>query len=340
MPTSSAVSGHTGRRHPTPSGRATILVLAAGAVAAAGVVGLVGAAGGTAESSFVPITPCRLVDTRAAEAVGTRATPIGPNESVTFQVRGTNGNCTIPTAAVGIVSNATAVNPTDFSYLTVWPADATRPLASNLNWTPTSPPTPNQVTVGLSADGAIGAYNKNGTIDVVIDIVGYYVPAAIAGPSPTTSASTSTTPSTTSTTPSTTSPPPQQPPGAYVHTNPNNVALGTKGGPSGAVTINPMFLPAGTYLVTFTATIANFSGTGDIFRCGVFASGQYVRTHAVSLTSGGVAPMTVQAVVTLTYGGTTSVGSSCLHDTDLPAGSKLDPGATLTAVPVTPLANP
>ena len=329
MPRSTAVSAHSGRRRATPTTRATILVVAAGAIAASGVVGLVGAAGGTAESSFVPITPCRLVDTRASEVVGTRSTPIGPNESVTFQVRGANGNCTIPATAVGIVTNATAVNPTDFSYLTVWPADATRPLASNLNWTPSSPPTPNQVTVGLSADGAIGAYNKNGTIDVVIDIVGYYVPAATAG-TPTTSMPPSTT--------TTTSPPPQQPPGVYVHTNPNNVALGTAKGLSGSVTINSMFLPAGTYLATFTATIANFSTVADYFRCGVFVAGQFVAFNAAFLPpEAPVAPMTVQTVITVDFDGTTSVGSACLHDNDLPAGSKLDPGATLTVVPVTKL---
>ena len=54
------------------------------------------AAGGTV-SSFVPITPCRLLDTRPpGDNVGTRATPISTNETFTTTVWGTNGNCTIP----------------------------------------------------------------------------------------------------------------------------------------------------------------------------------------------------------------------------------------------------
>ena len=158
----------------------------AGLVAAAGVIGvtqLVGAAGGGvgAPSVLVPITPCRLLDTRTgAENVGTRSKPLGAAESATFQVTGTNGKCTIPSNATGIAANVTAVNPTAASYVTIFPADAPRPTASNLNVIANSPPTPNQVTVGLSATGAIGAYNNGGTLDLIVDIVGYYQAEATA----------------------------------------------------------------------------------------------------------------------------------------------------------------
>ena len=54
-------------------------------------------------------------------------------------------------------------------------------LTSNLNWTASSPPTPNGVTVALSAAGAIKVFNKNGSIDVILDIVGYFVPGG-SGP--------------------------------------------------------------------------------------------------------------------------------------------------------------
>jgi hypothetical protein len=70
-------------------------------------------------------------------------------------VSGTNGNCTIPTSATGIATNATAVHPTADSYITIYTADAVpRPTASNLNVVAGSPPTPNQVSVGLSSAGA------------------------------------------------------------------------------------------------------------------------------------------------------------------------------------------
>ena len=126
----------------------------------------------------MPITPCRLVDTRADQTVGTRNTALGAGEVADFAVWGTNGNCTIPATATGIASNITSVNGTSASYLTIYPGDAARPLSSNLNWTAASAPTPNQVTVGLSATGGIKAFNNAGTVDVVIDIVGYYVASA------------------------------------------------------------------------------------------------------------------------------------------------------------------
>ena len=150
--------------------------LGAAVVTSVGLVQSVGATGTGVASVLVPITPCRLIDTRTgADHVGTRATPIGAGEAATFAVWGTNGNCTIPTTATGIASNATAVNPTSASYVTVYPADANpRPTASNLNVVAGAPPTPNQVTVGLSVTGAIGIYNNGGTVDLVVDIVGYY----------------------------------------------------------------------------------------------------------------------------------------------------------------------
>lgn len=137
---------------------------------------------GSSASVLVPITPCRLVDTRPGpEQRGPRATPAGAGEILTFAVWGANGDCDIPSTATAIASNVTVVNPTAASYLTVYPADAARPLSSNLNWTSTSQPTPNQVTVGLSATGAVSLYNLTGSIDVIIDLVGYYEPAPTGG---------------------------------------------------------------------------------------------------------------------------------------------------------------
>ena len=126
---------------------------------------------------FVAITPCRLFDTRPAPLnVGSRTAPLTAADTFTVPVRGTNGNCTIPAGAVGVVMNVTIDNPTADSFLTVYPGDvASRPLSSNLNWTAASSPTPNQVTVLLGATlGNIKFYNNAGSVNVLADIVGYY----------------------------------------------------------------------------------------------------------------------------------------------------------------------
>jgi len=139
-------------------------------------IGIVNATSSSGERAvFVAITPCRLFDTRATEPVGPRTTPLAAGETFQQAVRGTNGNCVLPSDAVAVALNATAVNGTSASYLTVWPSDATRPLASSLNWVAGAPPTPNKVDVKLGADGAIKLFNNAGTVDVLADVVGYYV---------------------------------------------------------------------------------------------------------------------------------------------------------------------
>ncbi len=134
-----------------------------------------------AEATFVPITPCRLADTRSGiDNVGTRDTPVGPAESFVQQVTGTNGNCTIPTDATGVALNVTSVGATAGSFLALYPADAVRPTVSNLNYRPGQAPTPNKVDVKLSPTGAIRIFNNAGSVDVIADIAGYYTAKGLA----------------------------------------------------------------------------------------------------------------------------------------------------------------
>ena len=154
---------------------------AAVAVAFGGAGGyLIANADTSTASALVPIAPCRLADTRPV-GVGVRQTPVGAGETVTFTVWGTNGDCSIPTTATGISANVTVVDPTAASFLTVFPADVGRPNASNLNYTAGQAPVPNSVTVKLSSDGKLNVFNNQGRVDVIIDIVGFYVPST-SGP--------------------------------------------------------------------------------------------------------------------------------------------------------------
>ena len=139
-------------------------------------------------SALVPITPCRLFDTRPGDInVGSRPTPLTAGETFTVPTWGTNGNCTIPSGATGLSLNVVAIGPTASSFLTVFPADVTRPTASSLNWVAGQAPTPNGVTARLAADGHLSFYNLAGTVDLAVDVVGYYEPvgpAVTPGPDP------------------------------------------------------------------------------------------------------------------------------------------------------------
>lgn len=135
---------------------------------------------GADETTFVPITPCRLFDTRPApNTVGQRSSPIGAGDTHTQEVHGENGDCEIPTSATAIALNVTAINATATSFLTIYPTDADLPLAANLNYTAGAPPTPNKVDVKLSADGRINIYNEAGTVNVAADVAGYYTNSGI-----------------------------------------------------------------------------------------------------------------------------------------------------------------
>lgn len=136
------------------------------------------AAPGDSDTTFVPITACRLIDTRPApNRVGSVGT-FTADDTNTIQARGPNGNCTISTDAVGLSLNVTAVDASQATFLTVWPG-GTKPTASSLNPTPGEPPAPNAVTTQLSTSGAFNVFNRFGTVDVIIDVNGYYTKTSL-----------------------------------------------------------------------------------------------------------------------------------------------------------------
>jgi hypothetical protein len=79
----------------------------------------------------------------------------------------------VPASGVqAVVLNVTVTNPTDNGYLTIYPAGAQRPLASNLNFSP-GLTVPNLVAVAVGDGGNVTIYNSHGTSDVVADVQGY-----------------------------------------------------------------------------------------------------------------------------------------------------------------------
>ncbi|MFP5489663.1 MAG: hypothetical protein ACLGHQ_15330 [Acidimicrobiia bacterium] len=137
-------------------------------------------ASGDADATFVPLTPCRLFDTRPGDGqVGPRSAPLGPDERLDVQVTGTNGECSIPTDAVAVSINATAVRATEWSFATFFPSDVDVPNSSSLNYAPGTAPTPNSIDVRLSADGRFSVVNAFGSVHLVGDVTGYYTASTL-----------------------------------------------------------------------------------------------------------------------------------------------------------------
>ena len=64
-------------------------------------------------------------------------------------------------------------NPSAAGYLTAWPDGASRPLASDVNFV-VGQTVPNLVVVKLGANGSIDMFNGVGSVDAIVDVVGWY----------------------------------------------------------------------------------------------------------------------------------------------------------------------
>ncbi|MGW4162181.1 hypothetical protein [Streptomyces sp. NPDC004788] len=122
----------------------------------------------TLPGTFSPVTPTRLLDTRSG--LGAPKAKIGPNGTVLLKVAGTAG---VPTEGLtSVVLNVTATNATADSFVSVYPSGTLRTSSSSLNFK-AGKTAANLVTVPV-IDGYVQLYNKNGSVDLLADIAGYY----------------------------------------------------------------------------------------------------------------------------------------------------------------------
>ncbi len=116
-------------------------------------------------SAFVPLAPCRLLDTRQGGRPGT---------SVTVTAAGA---CGVPVTASAVVVTLTVPSAGAAGYVTAHPAGSARPLASNLNVV-AGATVANTALVRLS--GGAFTLDSNVAVHEVVDVVGYFAPAVTA----------------------------------------------------------------------------------------------------------------------------------------------------------------
>lgn len=125
-------------------------------------------AAGEAGSSFTPLVPSRVTDTR----VVTNGTPISPDSSQSFGFQ----NDGIPLAATALASNVTVVAGAASGYLTIYPTtDLVPPVVGDVVFTANS----------IAQDFALAPLNGAATeifsssadpVNIVIDAFGYFAP--------------------------------------------------------------------------------------------------------------------------------------------------------------------
>ncbi len=125
-------------------------------------------------SRFIPVSPCRLVDTRGA--AGPLGGPFVPgNGSRDFPIASST-SCSIPNTAQAYSLNLTVVPHGTLGYVTLWPTGQTQPVVSTLN-SPDGRVKANASIVPAGTGGAVSVYATDNA-DVILDINGYFVPAS------------------------------------------------------------------------------------------------------------------------------------------------------------------
>ena len=124
------------------------------------------------DSTVIPISPARFVDTRAADTtIDGLDSGGGPLTAGTTRTITIAGRADIPTNITGVILNITALDSTAPGYLTVYPCDQPQPTASNVNY-PYDWVTANAVVAKLSTTGEICVYTS-ADVHTIIDINGY-----------------------------------------------------------------------------------------------------------------------------------------------------------------------
>ncbi|MET3804629.1 hypothetical protein ABIB25_001624 [Nakamurella sp. UYEF19] len=131
-----------------------------------------------AETVYVAITPCRIIDTRLGGGKFTNGTTRTYYVGGTFGFApqgGTSGGCGIPIGATAIAASIGSTNSERNGYLVAWPQNLSKPLASNLNYTKgQSIASGGNISIQKNSALALRIYNFGGPTDVFMDVTGYY----------------------------------------------------------------------------------------------------------------------------------------------------------------------
>jgi len=133
-------------------------------------------------ASFYTVTPCRVLDTRnAAGPFGGPAIAAGGTRLLTLA-----GQCGIATSAVAVSINLTVVAPGADGNLHAYPVGIALPATSAINFK-AGVTRANNGVVSLGDGGGIAVFAAlaSGTVDVIVDVNGYFdalPPGAVAPP--------------------------------------------------------------------------------------------------------------------------------------------------------------
>lgn len=135
-----------------------------------------------AYGEFTAVQPDRVFDTRSGNGEPGEGDPLTAGAVRRIEIHGDGG---VPeTGLESVVLNVTAVRQRGVgpgaNYLTVWPAGFDQPTVANVNLRD-GETVGNMVTVSTAAGGFVDVYSNAGTVDLTVDVVGYFASAIAPG---------------------------------------------------------------------------------------------------------------------------------------------------------------
>lgn len=123
------------------------------------------------DGRYHPVTPTRVLDTRAESYVGYSGPKPSAGSTVKVPIHGT---ANVPTTARAVAVTLTATESVGEAFVTAYPSGQGRPLASNLNLPPTSGFTiANMAILPIGADGAIELFTSS-PLHLIVDVQGWF----------------------------------------------------------------------------------------------------------------------------------------------------------------------
>jgi len=121
----------------------------------------------TARTGYHTVAPCRIADTRAAEAPALAA-----GSTRIFAV---TGRCGVPSSANAVSVNLTVTQPTGPGNLRLFASDAPAPVVSAINWS-ANQTRGNNAVVRLGPSGNVSVLDSqtSGSVHFILDVNGYF----------------------------------------------------------------------------------------------------------------------------------------------------------------------
>jgi hypothetical protein len=130
------------------------------------------------ETHYVPVRPCRIVDTRIAGG------KLGDGAQRAFYVTGStgfsgqgghSGGCGVPAGATGVTVNLLSLGATHTGFMRAWPNGSSQPTAVVLAYLKTATESGAASLAIQSSEPSLRVGNFQAKTNLTIDVTGYYV---------------------------------------------------------------------------------------------------------------------------------------------------------------------